>query len=74
MNLNDSNETTKTLNTNLPEKAQAVSVKPLVKAHADGGAAALNLTMTQKIYLLPFIDLENYREATIICAEGLSNP
>lgn len=49
-------------------------VKPIVKAHADGGAAALNLTMTPKIYLLPFIDLENYREATIICAEGLSNP
>ncbi len=50
-------------------------MKPIVKAHADGGAAALNLTMTPKIYLLPFIDLENYREAgTIICAEGLSNP
>lgn len=49
-------------------------MKQIVKAHADGGAAALNLTMTPKIYLLPFIDLENYREATIICAEGLSNP
>lgn len=49
-------------------------MKPIVKAHADGGAAALNLTMTPKIYLLPFIDPENYREATIICAEGLSNP
>jgi len=46
-------------------------VKQIVKAHAD---AALNLTMTPKIYLLPFIDPENYREATIICAEGLSNP